>query len=396
MRRTLAVLAISGLTLVGLAQPASASTSVSVTPSTNLTGGTTVTVSWSGFTPFGTPSLVQCVNSPATGAGGSDCEFLTLQVASDASNAAGAGSDTFTVRDTAGLAALNSRTNVTCDPAHSGSILVLDNPNDRNSGAFQTVTCVATTFVPQAPHVLVSCTGVNQIATVNPALGSRSAKYVKEVTKDSIGDKTEFGTNANVPTDATTCALDSGIRTDDPNTNSGTATAQMNPFDNQSNGFASLTTHGSAIAKTVMALAGSSTCQTEPQATVNNSYPRAYPIQGKVTVTFDQHLSTPALNPAHIQIQEYVRFGKDISDPNPTHVHVTGIVTKGPGLGGDVSATLRVWPTTNVKNLNPLECSDADVTQTTNSASLTEMAFTQADGSDGNTTVDPWTVTIPG
>ncbi len=391
MRRTMAVVAISALAVIGLVQPASAATSVTVTPNTNITNGTTVTVSWTGFTPNNTPSLVQCVNAPSTGAGGSDCEFLTLQVASDASNGAGAGSDTFTVRDTTGLAALNARTNVMCDNTHSGSILVLDNPNDRNSGSYQTITCVGGTTTPPPPDVLVSCTGVNQIATVNPALGSRSAKFVKEVTKDSIGDKTEFGTNANVPADSTTCSVNAGIATDNPATDQGTTTAKLNPFDNQSNGMTNLTTTG-ATAKTVISLAGSATCQTEAQTAVANSFPRAYPLQGKVAMKFDQTFA----NGAPIQIQQYVRVGHDISDPNPTHVKLTGIVTKGPGLGGDVSATLRIWPTTSVKNLNPLECSDADVTDDTADATLTELAYTLADGSDGNTTVDPWVITIPG
>ncbi len=395
MRRTLAVMAITGMTLFGVAQavaqPAGAATAVSITPSTNLSGGNTVTVSWSGFAANGTPSLVQCNNSPSTGAGGADCEFLTLQVASDASNGAGTGSDTFTVRDSAGLASLNSRTDVRCDPTHSGSILVLDNPNDRNSGTFQTITCIGGTTLPPAPKVLVSCTGVNQIATVNPALGSNSAKFVKEVTKDSIGDKTEFGTNANVAADATTCAVDAGIRIDNAATDQGTTTTKLNPFDNQSNGSASLTTVG-ALAKTVISLAGSSTCQTESQATIVKDYPRAYPLQGKVIMKFDQTFA----NLVPIQIQQYVRAGRDISDPNLSHVKLTGIVTKGPGLGGDVSATLRVWPTSNVKNINPLECSDADVTDDVNDATLTELAYTQADGSDGDTIVDPWTVTIPG
>ncbi len=391
MRRTMAILAISGITLIGLVQPAGAATSVTVTPNTNLTNGTTVTVNWTGLTPNGTPSLVQCVNAPSTGAGGADCEFLTLQVASDASNGVGAGSDTFTVRDTAGLVALNDRTAVACDNTHSGSILVLDNPNDRNSGTFQTITCASGNTTPPPANVLVSCTGISQIATLNPALGSNSAKYVKETTKDSIGDKTEFGTNANVPADTTSCDVNAGIRTDNPATDQGTTTAKLNPFDNQSNGVSTVTSVA-ATSKNVLSVAGSATCQTEPQVAVDNSFPRAYPLQGKMAMKFDQTFP----NSAPIQIQAYLRFGHDISDPNPTHTKVSGIVTKGPGLGGDVSATLRIWPTTSVKNLNPLECSDADVTDDTANASLTEMAFTLADGSDGNTTVDPWIVTIPG
>ena len=150
MGRTLAALAISGLATLAAAAPAGAAGTVTVTPASNLTDGTAVTVSWTGLTPNQTPSIVQCKDAPTTGASGADCEFLTLTTASDASNGAGAGSDTFVVHDTAGLAALNTRTEVLCDATHAGSILVLDNPNDNTTGAYKQISCTGSN--PQVPE----------------------------------------------------------------------------------------------------------------------------------------------------------------------------------------------------------------------------------------------------
>jgi hypothetical protein len=150
MRRILATLAIAGLAALATAAPAGASGSVTVTPGTNLTDGTTVTVSWTGLTAGSTPSIVQCKDAPTTGASGADCEFLTLQVASDASNGQGAGQDTFVVHDTDGLSALNSRTAILCDSSHPGAILVLDNPNDPTTGAYKQITCTGSD--PQVPE----------------------------------------------------------------------------------------------------------------------------------------------------------------------------------------------------------------------------------------------------
>jgi hypothetical protein len=141
MRRILATLAIVGFGALSAASPAGAAGSVTVTPSTNIADGTSVTVSWTGLAANGTPSIVQCKDAPTTGASGADCEFLTLQVSTDGSNGAGAGTDTFIVHDTNGLHTLNSRTGVLCDSSHPGSILVLDNPNDLTSGAYKQITC---------------------------------------------------------------------------------------------------------------------------------------------------------------------------------------------------------------------------------------------------------------
>ncbi len=393
MRRTLATVAtlvVAGAALFAVSAPAGAAGAVTVTPGTNITDGTTVTVSWTGLTPNNTPSIVQCKAAPSTGASGADCEFLTLTTASDASNGSGAGSDTFVVRDTAGLAGLNPRTEVQCDPTHGGSIFVLDNPNDPSSGAFKAISC-AVTVPPVVGHVLLSCTGTRQIGTFNPTMGSNSAKYVKGGFKDSIGDKTEFSTASSVPADATTCAVDPGISTTNPSSDS----IKPNPYDNQTNGAATLTTAG-LTSKTTLVLDGSASCQTEPQGTVNNDFSQAYPLHGQLTVKFDQLTApTPSGATPQIVMGASVRLGKDSADPDPTHYALLGLVTKGPGAGGEISGTVRLVPTTSVKNINPGECSDPDVTDDSNNASLAEMALTLADGADQNTAVDPWVVTIP-
>jgi hypothetical protein len=154
MRRIMASAAIVGFIALVAAAPAGAAGSVTVTPSSNLTDGTSVTVSWTGLTANGTPAIVQCKDAPTTGASGADCEFLTLQVSSDGSNASGAGSDTFVVHDTAGLAALNSRTGVLCDASHPGSILVVDNPNDITTGSYKQITCTGSgAQVPETSFV---------------------------------------------------------------------------------------------------------------------------------------------------------------------------------------------------------------------------------------------------
>ena len=389
MRRTMAILAtvaLSAAAFFAAAAPASASGSVNVTPSTNLAGDTVVTVSWTGLTPNGTPSIVQCKNSPTTGAGGADCEFLTLQVAGDASNGSGAGSDTFVVRDSNGLLALNPRTEVRCDASTSGSIAVLDNPNDLNSGATKTISCVGAVPVVPTTHDLVSCTGTSLIAKPNPALGSNSAKYTKIAASKSKGDKTEFGTNAAIPADATTCAVDSGIRNENPTSDS----TKPNPFDNQTNLQSTLTT-SNVTSKVTMVLSGSASCQTEAQATVNNAYPQAYPLQGKLIMSFNQ---TNALG-KQIKLLGYIHLGKDAADPDPSHFIVRGSVFSGPGIGAEIQGTIRMAPTSFVKNINPGECTDSDVTDDANDASITEMAVTLADGSDQDTTVDPLKVVIP-
>lgn len=398
MRRTTAFLAALALAaplvvtgVLASGTPAGATGTVTVTPNTNLAGGTLVTVNWTGLSPNGSPSIFQCKSAPTTGASGADCEFLTLQVASDNSNASGAGSDTFVVRDTAGLQALNSHTSIACDVAHPGAVVVVDNPEDLNSGSSQTITCQDP--VPTAPvsHQLLSCGGISGIGTFSPAMGSNSAKYVKGAVSESKGDKHLFGSNALIAADSTTCAVDPSIATNNPATDSlaGT-TPKPNPFDDQTGGATTLTSTGTT-AKTVLTLAGSATCQTEPQGTVNGGFPTAYALQGKLIMKFDQLVGGKPL-----QTQAYVHLTKDPSDPDPTHWKLDGSVALGVGIGGDLTGTVKIAPTTHVKNLNPNECSDADVTDDSLNATIAEVAVTLADGADQNSTVDPITVTVLG
>jgi hypothetical protein len=391
MRRTLAVLAtlaLSGITAFAVAAtPAGAVGSVNVTPSSAIADGTVVTVSWTGLQPNGTPSIVQCKDAPSSGASGADCVFATLQVSADGSNASGAGTDTFVVHDSNGLLALDSRTSVRCDTAHFGAILVVDNPNDPTSGSYKQISCSGSPPIVTPPHNLLSCTGTSLVATVNPALGSRNARYTKLAGKAAVaGASLEYGTNAPVPADATSCTVDTGIRNDNADTNSGT---KLNPYDNQTAGQSPLTT--AAPGKISLSLDGSASCQTVAQASAITSYPQAYPLQGKVALTFGQ---TSAGKP--LTSQQYVRLDHNAVDPDPNHYAVTGIVIKGVGVGGTVSGTVRLFPTADPKkNLNVDECNNPDVNTSALTASIGQVSVSLADGPDQDATVDPWTVSIP-
>lgn len=230
---------------------------------------------------------------------------------------------------------------------------------------------------------VLGCTGLSQIVTMNPPTGSSSAKYLKWAVKDSDGSKTDlFGSP--VAADGFTCTVAPGIRTPNPATNS--ASGKDNPFDDQTNGAATLTTAGGA-AKTTMSLAGSGSCRTDVP---NTSYPSAYPIQGKAITKFDQFSATGV----QIQMQSYLRLGADTADPEGD-LTVRGIVMKGPGIGGEVRATLALFPTNSVKNVNVIDCSAQFTPVPAGDASVVEMKLSQADGSDGDSLVDPWEVVLP-
>jgi hypothetical protein len=230
---------------------------------------------------------------------------------------------------------------------------------------------------------LMSCTGLNQIVTMNPPTGSAGAKYLKWAVKDSDGSKTDlFG--APIPADGFTCSVASGIRT--PNAATNSDSGKDNPFDDQTNGAPSLTTAG-PTAKTTMSLAGSGSCRTDVP---NTSYPSAYPIQGKAVTKFDQTLGTGA----QIQMQSYLRLGADTADPEGD-LSVKGIVIKGPGIGGEVRATVALFPTTSTKNVNVIDCSATFTPVPAGNAAVVEMKLSQADGSDSDSLVDPWEVVIP-
>jgi hypothetical protein len=233
-----------------------------------------------------------------------------------------------------------------------------------------------------AATTVLSCNGLSQIVTMNPPTGSSSAKFLKWAVKDSDGSKTDlFGTP--VPADAFACGVDSGIRTTNAATNS--TSGKDNPFDNQTDGAAFLTTSG-PLAKTSMSLSGSGSCRTDVPDT---SFPSAYPIQGKATTKFDQTVLGK-----QIQMQSYIRLGADTPDPEGD-LTVRGIVIKGPGIGGEVRATLALFPTTSTKNVNVIDCSAALTPTPVGDAQVVEMKLGQADGSDPDSTVDPWEVVLP-
>ena len=231
-----------------------------------------------------------------------------------------------------------------------------------------------------AETVLVSCTGVHSIITLNPTTGSGDARYTKWTTKDSDGTKVDL-LGSPIPADTQSCSVDAGIRTNQP-----TQDAKYT-LDDQTNGATNLTTSG-LTAKSVLSVAGSGTCRSSDPL-LNTAYPFSYPLQGKVVTKFDQ--TTPALVP--IQMQSYIRLGSDPLDPDGD-VTVTGIVMKGPGVGGTVKATVAIFPTNSVKNLNPIDCIVASGSSSGN-ASIAEMSLAQSDGSDLGSAIDPWVVSIP-
>lgn len=227
-----------------------------------------------------------------------------------------------------------------------------------------------------AETVALSCSGLSQIVTMNPPTGSSSAKYIKWAVKDSDGSKVDLF-SVPIPADALTCAVDSGIRTNQ------TTQDVKYLLDDQSNGAATLTTAG-PVAKTTMSFTGSGSCRTDVPET---SYPAAYPLQGKAIIKFDQLTATST----NIQLQAYVRLQADAADPEDD-IAITGIVTKGPGIGGQVRGTFALFPTNSVKNINVIDCIAA---VPAGNAVTVEMKLSQADGSDPGAGIDPLEVVIP-
>ncbi len=181
-----------------------------------------------------------------------------------------------------------------------------------------------------AETVAVSCTGIRSIITLNPATGSGNAKYTKWVTKDSDGTKVSL-LGSPILADTQACTIDAGIRTNQP----GQDVKYL--LDDQTNGAAILTTSG-ALAKSVLSVTGSGTCRAGDPL-LNTTYPAAYPLQGKVITKFDQ------LNASSVQIQmqSYIRLGSDPLDTDGD-VTVTGLVIKGPALGGDCQGHVGALP----------------------------------------------------
>jgi hypothetical protein len=243
-----------------------------------------------------------------------------------------------------------------------------------------------------AAQNLLTCTGTSIFASLNPTLGSSDAKYVKVATKRtttanhvSLTGAEDFGPA--VP-DATSCAVDAGIRTNNTATNS--ASGKDNPFDNQTNGQATMSmTIGPLVAsaKIVGTAAGSASCNRD-DVSLNTDYPVAYPLQGKLIFKYGQQDAAAK----QIQNQLYVRLGTDPADTDITHITVRGIAIKGPGVGGDVTSTFGFGAAYSTKNLNLLDCT---ATTAAGNASLAALIITPADGSDVGTTVDPLVISIP-
>jgi len=252
-----------------------------------------------------------------------------------------------------------------------------------------------------ASQSLLTCTGTQIVALLNPTLGSADAKYAKAAVKRmdsanqakyhaSLTGGEDLGLS---PLDATTCLVDSGIRTNNTATNA--ANGKDNPFDNQTNGQTtlSMTTSTPFVPAIVGSTAGSATCNRSDPA-VNGDYPQAYPLQGKLIFKYSQ---ADALA-KQIQLQAYTRLGTDPLDSDVTHITVRGTVIKGPGVGGDVTSTFGFGAAFSNKNLNLLDCvNDNSDNQNPHlgNASLAVLIISPADGSDVGTTADPFVVSIP-
>ena len=212
-----------------------------------------------------------------------------------------------------------------------------------------------------ADQTLVACSGVTAAAKLNPTLKSGDAKYIKSAGLGTTG----------------TCLVDEGIANDQ-------STQDVKyVLDDQSANNNVLT-----MLKDTSVLSGSVSCNSTDTSLLTD-YPAAYPIQGKVIWKFNETFPTLV----NIQIQQYLRGGRDPLDTNPANFTLSGIVIKGPGVGGNVSATLQFFPNLlDPKNLNIADCVANPATR---NAVLASLGITQSDGSDAGTAVDVWSITIP-
>ena len=177
-------------------------------------------------------------------------------------------------------------------------------------------------------NTVLTCSGMTQTAKLNPALGSGDAKYTKASAKGINGG----------------CIVDAGIRTNNPSSDS----TKLNPFDDQTNGQAGL-----SVLSNKASLAGSASCNTADPG-VDNDYPQAYPLNGKQTIKFNE-LNALFKN---IQLQAYVYITSD--EFNPTLITALGVVTKGPGVGGNLTEPFTFGPAVgDVKSVHFLDCLDA-------------------------------------
>jgi len=214
-----------------------------------------------------------------------------------------------------------------------------------------------------ASQTLLACTASVQTVTVNPPIGSGIGKYYKSAGKAGAGG---------------VCLVDGGISTN----NAGTNSTKPNPYDDQTNGHSSLT-----VVSSTSITEGVITCNTADPAH-SLVYPNVYPGVGMVTTKFAE-LDAAGKN---LQLQAFIRLGKDPADPVATNFEVKGFVIKGVGVGGEVHAVVNLAPASSPKNLNLLDCL---ANPAVGNASLAALTSTPADGSDADTAVDAWTVTLP-
>ena len=252
-----------------------------------------------------------------------------------------------------------------------------------------------------AATTLMTCTGTRLIATLNPTLGSSDAKYTKAASKRNDGSINHLSLTGGEDlgpsvTDATSCALNSGITTTDAATNS--LSLKDNPYDNQTadgsepTGYSTLTMGSIASAGKIAGVTGGSASCNRADPGLVTTFPRAYPLNGKLIYKFLE--LTPAA--VQIQAQAYIRLGTDPIDTDITHITVRGIVIKGPGVGGDVSGTLAFGAAFSpTKNVNLLDCTADGTPPAAGNASLGSLIISPADGSDPGVLVDDLTVSIP-
>ena len=180
-----------------------------------------------------------------------------------------------------------------------------------------------------AVSTVLTCTGMTQTAKLNPHLTSNTPRYVKAGASGINGS----------------CAVDAGISTENPATDS----TKANPYDNQTNGHSTLT-----VLSNKVKVAGSTSCNTaDPAIVAANVYPNSYPLNGKQTIKFNE-LNEKFKN---IQLQAFLYLTGDVN--NPTAVTAEGVVTKGPGVGGNVTEPFTFGPAVgDTKSVHFVDCLD--------------------------------------
>jgi hypothetical protein len=243
---------------------------------------------------------------------------------------------------------------------------------------------------------IVKCTGTEMYSGLNPTIKDGNAtdhfaRYVKASAKPLLTGhtKTYFG-GVPLPNDATNCSIDAGIRANQA------AQDVKYLLDDQTNGQTGLT-----LLKLSGSFVGSTQCDSSVGEIAGvNDYPTAYPLQGKLALTFNQ--LTAALK--NIQMQGYVRIYSDADidgdgleeggADTDSAFHVTGTVIKGPGVGGELTTAFTFLPTDSTKNINVVAgCTDG----VSGNAAGAELYIAPADSNvDVDGTPQPLLVTISG